>query len=39
LLEHKVHVVQTKDGSDLTVTQVRVTPKGLAKLGKDLPLT
>lgn len=38
LLEHKVHTVQKADGSDLIVTQVRVTPKGLARLAKDLKI-
>jgi Rha family phage regulatory protein len=36
LLEHKVHTVQKADGSDLIVTQVRVTPKGLSRLAKEL---
>lgn len=36
LLEHKVTTVQKADGSDLVVTQVRVTPKGLARLAKAL---
>lgn len=38
LLEHKVHTVQKADGSDLIVTQVRVTPKGLARLAKELKI-
>ncbi len=36
LLEHKVHTVIKADGDEKVVTQVRVTPKGLAKLAKDL---
>lgn len=35
-LEHKVTSVYRSDGSEKTVTQVRVTPKGLAKLGELL---
>lgn len=36
-LEHKVTTVTRNDGSDKTVERVRVTPKGLAKLAKDIP--
>ncbi|RUQ65181.1 phage antirepressor Ant [Azospirillum doebereinerae] len=35
-LEHKVTTVSRSDGSEKTVEQVRVTPKGLAKLAKLL---
>lgn len=37
LLEHKVTVVSRSDGSEKTTEQVRVTPKGLAKLAEILP--
>jgi len=37
LLEHKVTVVTRADGSEKATTQVRVTPKGLARLGKLFP--
>lgn len=37
-LEHKVTDVRRDDGTSKTTTQVRVTPKGLAKLSKDLGL-
>lgn len=33
-LEHKITTVTRSDGSEKTVTQVRVTPAGLAKLAK-----
>lgn len=37
LAEHKVNVVKNaKTGGDLTITQVRITPKGLARLAKEL---
>ncbi|MFC0684914.1 phage antirepressor KilAC domain-containing protein [Novosphingobium clariflavum] len=36
-LEHKVTVVTKADGSEKTTTQVRITPKGLARLGKLFP--
>jgi anti-repressor protein len=36
LLEHKTATVERPDGSDKVVTQVRVTAKGLARLGRDL---
>jgi phage antirepressor YoqD-like protein len=39
LLEHKVTVVTRADGSEKTTTQVRVTPKGLARLAKLFPPT
>lgn len=32
--EHKVHVVKKDDGDEMTVNQVRITPKGLAHLAK-----
>lgn len=34
LLEHKVTVVQRDDGTEKSVHQVRVTPKGIARLSK-----
>lgn len=37
VLEHKVAVVTRADGSEKTTTQVRVTPKGLARLAKLFP--
>jgi anti-repressor protein len=36
LLEHKLHSVFKQDGSEMVVTQVRVTPKGLAQVAKEL---
>jgi phage antirepressor YoqD-like protein len=36
LLEHKITTVERADGSEKIVEQVRVTPKGLAELGKRL---
>ncbi|MCM1128995.1 MAG: phage antirepressor KilAC domain-containing protein [Alistipes senegalensis] len=36
LLEHKVTIVQRDDGSEKSVHQVRVTPKGIAKLSRLL---
>lgn len=36
LLEHKTTVVTRTDGSEKTTTQVRVTPKGLTRLAKEL---
>lgn len=35
-LEHKVTVVSRDDGTEKIVEQVRVTPKGLARLGADI---
>lgn len=35
LLEHKTTVVTRSDGSEKTTTQVRVTPKGLARLARE----
>lgn len=35
-LEHKTTIVIRDDGSEKTVTQVRVTPKGLTRLAKEL---
>lgn len=37
LLEHKVTTVYRTDGTEKTVTQVRVTPKGLAALARVFP--
>lgn len=37
LLEHKTTVVTRSDGSEKTTTQVRVTPKGLARLAQEFP--
>jgi len=37
LLEHKTTTVHRSDGSEKVATQVRVTPKGLARLGQELP--
>lgn len=37
LLEHKTTTVTRSDGSEKTVTQVRVTPKGLARLAQEFP--
>ena len=36
LLEHKLTVVERTDGTEKTVSQVRITPKGIAKVGKML---
>ncbi|WP_322071005.1 phage antirepressor KilAC domain-containing protein [Paraburkholderia bannensis] len=36
LLEHKVTTVTRTDGSDKVVEQVRITPKGLARLAVDI---
>lgn len=36
-LEHKVTTVLRGDGSEKVVEQVRITPKGLAKLAKAMP--
>jgi prophage antirepressor-like protein len=36
LLEHKTTTVQRTDGTDKTATQVRITPKGLARLAEEL---
>lgn len=36
LIEHKVTVITKPDGEDKSITQVRVTPKGLSKLAKLL---
>jgi phage antirepressor YoqD-like protein len=38
LLEHKVTSVRREDGSEKVTTQVRVTPKGMAKLAEELDL-
>ncbi|SMC56871.1 phage regulatory protein, rha family [Fulvimarina manganoxydans] len=37
LLEHKTTTITRSDGSEKTVSQVRVTPKGLARLGQEFP--
>lgn len=37
LMEHKTTVVTRSDGSEKTTTQVRVTPKGLARLAQEFP--
>ena len=37
LLEHKTTTVYRSDGSEKTATQVRVTPKGLTRLARELP--
>ena len=37
LLEHKTTTVARSDGSEKTVTQVSVTPKGLTRLAKEFP--
>lgn len=37
LLEHKTTTVTRSDGSEKTVTQVRVTPKGLTRLAQEFP--
>jgi anti-repressor protein len=39
LLEHKVGSVQRPDGSEIITTSVRVTPKGLTRLARDLTPT
>lgn len=36
LLEHKTTTVHRSDGSEKVRTQVRVTPKGLTRLAKEL---
>lgn len=36
LMEHKTTTVHRSDGSEKVVTQVRVTPKGLTRLAKEL---
>lgn len=36
LLEHKTHSYTDNSGEERTSTQVRVLPKGLAKLAKDM---
>lgn len=36
LLEHKATTITRGDGSEKTVTQVRVTPRGLTRLAKEL---
>lgn len=36
LLEHKLSVIERTDGTEKTVSQVRITPKGMAKAGKML---
>lgn len=37
LLEHKTTTVHRTDGSEKVTTQVRVTPKGLARLAREFP--
>lgn len=37
-LEHKVTIVPRPDGTEKTVTRVRVTPKGLARLAEEFAL-
>lgn len=37
LLEHKTTTIHRSDGSEKITTQVRVTPKGLARLAQELP--
>lgn len=37
LLEHKTTTVFRSDGSEKTATQVRVTPKGLTRLAREIP--
>jgi len=37
LMEHKTTTVYRSDGSEKVTTQVRVTPKGLARLAQELP--
>lgn len=37
LLEHKIMMVMRADGSEKVTTQVRITPKGLASLGRLFP--
>ena len=37
LLEHKTTTVSRTDGSEKTVSQVRVTPKGLTRLARECP--
>lgn len=37
LLEHKTTTITRSDGSEKTATQVRVTPRGLARLAEELP--
>lgn len=37
LLEHKTTTVTKSDGYEKTVTQVRVTPKGLTRLAREFP--
>lgn len=37
LMEHKTTTVHRSDGSEKTVTQVRVTPKGLTRLARECP--
>ncbi len=39
LLEHKVTTLSRPDGTEKTVTQVRVTPKGLARLAKEFSIS
>lgn len=36
VLEHKTTTIHRSDGSEKVTTQVRVTPKGLTRLAKDL---
>jgi len=37
VLEHKTTTIERPDGTERTVTQVRVTPKGLSRLAKEFP--
>ena len=37
-LEHKVTTIHRTDGTERITTQVRVTPKGLAKLAEAFPV-
>ncbi|MDE4918289.1 anti-repressor protein [Cupriavidus metallidurans] len=39
LLEHKVTTVERNDGSEKVTEQVRVTPKGLAKIAEEIEST
>jgi len=36
LLEHKLTTIYRDDGTEKTATQVRITPKGLARLANEL---
>lgn len=39
LIEHKIELIQRTDGSEKTITQARITPKGLARLSMMLRST